>query len=501
MPLGEGYAQLPANWMNGRPRGLNLPANSDNWTLIYDGEVLLPMGSLELQVDADDRAVVQVALDGKTFGERLFAHNTTQKIAITVPRPDWYPIRAAIAEQGGNARMVLSFVAAGSTTELGPERLRARVTDAKGLVAFAYRGQGFNEVAGETAVPSFEGNFGAGAPPYDLDTGIDNFSVRYTGQVRIDTDGDYTFTVDKGPDPTDGYRLFFDGELVVAHWASTADIATGKVHAAPGWHDLVVDYSDNLGNAQLSVAMSGPGVSGPIASERLRPAVVRGLTAARFETAPVVINDNTTTVVPITPASLPQGARVDWADYYLSISNHPLTNFALELRDCLAPQQLSLATPLQPGSFYYSADARCRDKAAAPQQPWAFRLIDSAVGNLPNTGPANALNYGMAMAYHGGPRTPFATVARYTSPPHPTPGASRLAKISVAATLGLATMSISVRTGADVAALEAAAWTPVENDAELELAGGALMQYRLALNDDGWAYPVIDRVTIDYVVP
>src|SRR5262249_35775190 len=64
--VGFGYRQVPTDWMGDRPHGLGL-ASSDTFTVSYDGEIQLSAGQHMLSVDADDRAIVQVATDGVTF--------------------------------------------------------------------------------------------------------------------------------------------------------------------------------------------------------------------------------------------------------------------------------------------------------------------------------------------------------------------------------------------------------------------------------------------------
>ena len=58
---GEAYAQLPIDWGGGHPRGLALNTD-DNFTVIYDGELLIPAGDHMVSFDADENGGVKVAL-------------------------------------------------------------------------------------------------------------------------------------------------------------------------------------------------------------------------------------------------------------------------------------------------------------------------------------------------------------------------------------------------------------------------------------------------------
>ena len=237
-PAGEGYAQVMTNWNASRPAGLGF-ARSDDLTLIWDGEILLPAGSVTLEADVDDRALVQVALDG-TFGELLSARldNVVDSITIDVPAAGWYPIRAAFTDDFGNARFVLTIVQGQVRTPVDGDRLRARISHAPGVVVFAFDGLGFIGARGQTARPAIDETF-PGTPPYDLTSSFDRFSLRFAGQVRIDSAGTYTFGATVSED--DAFRIWIDGELVAHRWLGHPLADSGAVALDAGWHAIVVD--------------------------------------------------------------------------------------------------------------------------------------------------------------------------------------------------------------------------------------------------------------------
>jgi len=86
--LGFGYRQVPADHdaTYDRPRGLGITTNSD-YTILYTGEILLPQGIVTLTTDADDRVVVQVALDGVTFGSACSATTRCARSSSRSPPP------------------------------------------------------------------------------------------------------------------------------------------------------------------------------------------------------------------------------------------------------------------------------------------------------------------------------------------------------------------------------------------------------------------------------
>lgn len=499
MFLGASYRQAPTDWGSSlRPKGLGL-TSPDQYTVFYDGEIELPAGIQKLELDADDRAIVQVALDDVTFGERLFAHNAITSIQLDVRSTGWYPIRVAYAQAGGNARFLLTIIQGQNRTPVVASQLRARVTDQPGLIAFAFNDQTLVVPQGETAVPTIDQAFGALPPPYDLDVSFDRFTLRHIGQLRVDAQGTYTFRANVGPDVDDGYRVWIDGALVISYWTGNTLTPMGNVDLAPGWHDLVVDYSDSLGNAQVTLLMSGPGIAdAAIDPAHLRPAVASGLVAAFVLLADTAIPDNAFTDQPLA-FSGPELGVIDTVDYGFGIKNHQFTDLAVELDDCSGAKQVPISTTnvLVPSYFFFSGDASCAGTPLVPATPWRYRFTDSTVGNGGLFGPAywNPL---LVASYHGGPRVPFAKSVTYVSAPKPTPGATALGAIRVTAADHGAHVEISVRSAADEDTLAVTPWEVVENGAAPHMAAGALVQYQLAIAGDGWQYPAIDRVELDY---
>lgn len=80
---------------------------------------------------------------------------------------------------------------------------------------------------------------------------VDNFSVRWTGVVRVSSPKVYTFTA-KGDD---GYRLWVDGKLVIDLWRDqslTQSSAMYKFDAAKDYN-IKIEYYDRSDNATISL--------------------------------------------------------------------------------------------------------------------------------------------------------------------------------------------------------------------------------------------------------
>ncbi len=508
--LGFGYRHVPADWSltpANRPRGIGI-LGTDQYTILFTGEILLPQGTVKLLTNADDRVIIQIALDGVTWGPRLFSHQADATLDITVPVAGWYPFRAAYGQAGGDADWSLSYtqLGAGKTT-IDATRLRARVTAEPGLVASAFEGKALMAPRGESGVTTVDENYGVGPPSHDLPIIVsDQYSLRFAGQVRIDTPGAYTFTVDIGAEAFDVYRLWIDGVVVANVWPTMTDKLTATLDLSAGWHDLLLDYGEEISLARVQLRLAGPGITdGVIAPERLRPAVAFAHTAPFVAFTNLLLNDATiagpgVTIVPM-PVTAPTGATIAASDYGLGIVNQRFSDLTIDVLDCSGARTLPPITT-QELYYYYSAVTSCAGSNVVPATPWAWRVTDTVVGNdLTIIGLPTLYNPMLVQTYAGGDRTPFAPAYEFVSSPKRTTGSIGLGTIDVTADLRGAMLMIEVRSGADPAALAAAPWVPVANGAVPAVEGSEWAQYRIAVTSDGWKLASIDKVDLTYVVP
>jgi hypothetical protein len=85
-----------------------------------------------------------------------------------------------------------------------------------------------------------------------------NFTVRWSGGIFIETAGDYTIYV--GTD--DGRRVWLDGVLVADAWYPQAvSYSDASAFLAAGWHPLTVEMYEQGGEAHAYVEWTGPGIS------------------------------------------------------------------------------------------------------------------------------------------------------------------------------------------------------------------------------------------------
>ena len=171
---------------------------------------------------------------------------------------------------------------------------------------FQYRLISLAQVPGTTyeywSAPPAGNNLGTGFPTtapnatgflsgYDVDqaalnfgnTGLNNFTVRFTSEFDVTTGGTYTFW--SGSD--DGSRLYIDGNLVVnndgAH--SYAELS-GTIALTAGRHTIRVDFFEVTGQEDLIVSYSGADTG----SVKTNMSGAVGMLAPSYSTGTVTIN-------------------------------------------------------------------------------------------------------------------------------------------------------------------------------------------------------------------
>lgn len=83
----------------------------------------------------------------------------------------------------------------------------------------------------------------------------ENFAIRYTGNLAIDKEGEYTFYTNSD----DGSRLLLDGAVVVDNDGEHGAFEkSGKLKLTVGAHKIVLLYYQHGGDKSLQVSYSGP---------------------------------------------------------------------------------------------------------------------------------------------------------------------------------------------------------------------------------------------------
>jgi len=98
-------------------------------------------------------------------------------------------------------------------------------------------------------------NWGNDAPLKGIPS--DNFSVRWTGSIRIPSDGRWTLATVAD----DGTRLWIDDRLVIDDWQVHGMIRVQtEIDLTAGYHTLRLEYFEAGGGAGVQLRWSGPGV-------------------------------------------------------------------------------------------------------------------------------------------------------------------------------------------------------------------------------------------------
>lgn len=489
-PQGRGYGQLPRDWGSGRPEGLSL-TSSDDFTIYYDGEIHLAQGHPALSIDGDDAAIAEVVVGDNTYF-LVDATGGRKQVDFDVSADGWYPIRLAIGDGGGNSKLSLQVDGI-----LDPLQLRSRVTDERGLIGQLYD-PAHVTLLGTAGVDGFDGSYLQAAPPFDFPPpNFGNYEFRVAGQVFLDVGGEWRFEI--APDAKDTARLWIDEVHVASAWADGVEDShsnTATLELAAGWHDIFLDFrvlqiSPSTGtvdphDASIQVRAAPPGgAPGPIALDHLRPVLSSGLATAALQNTKVLAADTATSIAIAFP---PAATRIHSVDAGYALTSGTRADYTVELDTGGQLFAIPPATGLdQFGLLFDEVTLRGDPSPSA----WSIKFTDNV---------ANALGGTAGLAFvdivtRGGPAMPFSPAVTYTSKPLATPGAIAIGATRVTGALDEAEVTLTVRTAATEAELEAATFGDATDAAPADF-----IQYRLTATSDGWQFPVIDVVELDYVV-
>ncbi|CAN5914839.1 hypothetical protein BH11MYX2_BH11MYX2_20430 [soil metagenome] len=502
-PLGEAWSVVPKDWGISRPRGLGLTTD-DNFIVMFDGEVKLPQGNVDIAMDVDDHALLQVSLDGGATWTSMYDDIVTANPMHTfaVAAPGWYPIRIAFEEGIITARAGVRVGVTGTTlAPLDATMLRARVSDKHGLLVHAWSSIGFGtDVTSESSLPSSDIDFMNMPPKLDLGLGMDNFTLRLSGQILITQDALYAFSVTTD---MEAWRVIVDGQLVGNTWLPQVTTPAQNIALKPGWHDVLIDYIEATGTANLHLRVVGGDLNGAVPAARLRPVASQGryMVLGDPDTHPLVDASNATTPgvaeIPFTSIGV-SGATLEMTDWVYDIDGRNTQDAAQVTAKlaCLPSDKRGLSTT--PPDSTNQIVVALSDMTCAGEPfngMWKFIYTDNQMGG--GVGTARDL---VVVTYHGGDiRQPFARATEYVSNPIATPGAVGYGNAAVTADARGAAIQLWVRTGDDEPALEAAAWVAVANGGIPAVEPHELLQYRVTMMQDGWQNASVDRVSLIYI--
>jgi chitodextrinase len=125
--------------------------------------------------------------------------------------------------------------------------------------------------------PTINFNWGSGSPIAGIP--VDNFSVRWTGNLTPATTGTYTFYTQSD----DGIRLYLNGKLLIDHWTAGGGSFSATTALTAGTsNSLVVEYYEAAGTASASLQWSGPSIAKAVLPASVMSSGTAGLNAAYF---------------------------------------------------------------------------------------------------------------------------------------------------------------------------------------------------------------------------
>jgi len=89
---------------------------------------------------------------------------------------------------------------------------------------------------------------------------VDGFAVRWLGQVNLPSAGSWTFYTRSD----DGARLWVDGVLRVDSWIDQGGVdyrSSSALTLTVGWHDIRMEFYENIGGAQAHLYWEGPSIA------------------------------------------------------------------------------------------------------------------------------------------------------------------------------------------------------------------------------------------------
>jgi subtilisin-like proprotein convertase family protein len=491
---------LTVAWGTAIPAGVGL-TGADDLVMGYDGEIYLEAGSWSFHLLADDHGFLELAPPGGAFVRVASANWPTEASgSFTAATTGWYAVRLGYCEQTGGAQLRVELSGPGVPSR-GPvprHRLRFDATGLTGMVVAGFddgRLLGDHQVSIDRTSPA--GRSWSTGQPGDLGlTGGDDFSVRWSGQLRVDVDGDFTFRYLS----EDGQRLWIDGALVLDQFDDAShDASTSPVHLDPGWHALVVDHTESTGAAQAFLGVTaGPELVGAsLPADRLRPVEPRG---ERYDggvdhtdrAIPDLGQVESTITVDAPPGAKTAGVDVSWTFDHTYRGDLEIWLVAPDGSSVLVRDHVGGAMS---GSVTERVHLTSLDETIA-SGTWRLRVRDTTSLD------SGTLRDFQLTVHHRGGRPPITPVAVYDS------AVKDLGEMITAYTsfgwsarLGAgSSVRVRVRSGDSEDACRNATWSsPLVDPAPTipPVQARRYFQYRLELDSDGDGAAIVDWVRLD----
>ncbi len=477
------------------PPGLGL-ASGDNVTVLIEGELYLDaMGLWRLSLRANDKGFIELAAPGGDYERITDDTNVGSIVSYMASTVGWYRFRAAFAD----VAQLMSFelevdspVLQGMFRNVDTENLRVAVDDLQGYLVDA-----FNEPALLAYVATAHDtqplvDRPLAADPFGFEIGTLGWSLRWSNQVLIETEGDYAFRIVS----FHGHRMWIDGMEVANNFATSATTTstTAPIHLVAGWHDVVTDVTkeDDTTPGQLSVTVeSGPVWAGqPIPIDHIRPVMGRSKRwLGGSSTAVLAIPDGATAArsVFLQP---PFGFVPELIEAGYVIEHPVPAQVSIVLDPPVGANITLLAAGSATGTGLYNDHTTV--SVASYGTSWIFvagdNTVDAMTGNL--TGAA------VTVVGRGGV-APFPTAVRYESAVRALGNVVGYGAASWQLRQG-STATVQMRSCDDAAACASEPWTDVVNGSVPAVTARPFSQYAVAITTDGDVPTALDWFELIY---
>ncbi len=477
------------------PVGVGINA-ADGFTIVVEGEIqLAATGTWTFELDANDRGFFDVAPPGSDTFDRLIADGggapTTRDFEVTTP--GWYRFRGMFADSSGTALYRLRVDEpgpSGGLRDVAIDEMRVRADDLEGIVIDGFEEPFCLDYRGTVRVDALDQSYGQ--DPFGIEIGLGAYTVRSSGQLLVDSEGDYAFRIDS----LQGHRMWIDGQLIVDDLATTATVTvTDPVHLVAGWHDIVVDVNKAGGTGTPSLALtieSGP-VTGPIASDHLRPVVGRDarFTEGRSDSDQLIPDGGSVTKT--VTVTLPMGFVAERIDVDLEFAHAAPTT----LTATLAAPGAGTITLANTGDITVDPGTVLRNiPATSLGTSYVFTATDTTIEAT--TGSVTLGVVGM-IGRRG--EAPFATSYRYESAVRELGEVVRFDTMTWTVRQGERTaVAMQIRTCDSPADCAAEPWTDVAADSVPDVPPRAFAQYGATITTNGDIPTALDAVELHYVL-
>ncbi len=485
---------LDQDWGDGHPSGLGVTTD-DYFTVGFEGELYLEYAeTYTFHIYVDDSAIVDVH-DGAAWQRVASAAIGETSHQFSVTTPGWHSIRIGVSENTSPTYFRMRYESPSVSLSVVPSSaLRLPLNGVQGLEMLGYNRMYAERFIGHTLdTAGVNHNW---TDSYPSETGISNgdtFTVRWVGQLLTAVSGDYDFRLNTD----DGHRLWLNGTLLLDNWVDTSSDATSSpVTLEAGWHDVVVDHTENAGNAAawLSYGASSPELADTVVPpDRLRPTVRS--------------NSSSTGGRDYTSRDIPDLGTVDGYAFVSAPAGHTITSVDVLVQFSHSSVSDCVFTLYHPnGSTPHVLQNHGTGSPIYTNGITTFNGLDAAgFWNLHveddvglDSGTVN--NWTVVVHHQPSGGSPWDANPEYVSEIFDAGDTAEFGALNYSATLPVnAAVSISTRSAADTSALQTAAWSsPVASGDDIASPAGRYLQYRAQFTPGDTQQGSLDSIDISY---